>query len=145
MVEPFKMEQLLSNLNHIKRFCSDQKQNAKANEQLAGDCDKLIGVADRIYKMADEFIVFEKLPQNGFFTFLDIATAYTDQIVKQINEEQRVDADLQRMFSGLFLYGEFLPEICEELKSEQNEAHDGPSLMQRANCMRSRHIYRAVK
>lgn len=151
-MEQFKIDQLLSNLDLIKEHCLRNEQ-CEANEHLAADCDELRKSVQTINKMANEFIYFDALQENGFFAFLAIKTAYTNEMMRQLKNEKRIKTDLIELFKGMFLYRDFLMDLYEELKSEESRFEKSevtnqitrPNLMQRAYCMRSKHVYKQLK
>lgn len=151
-MEQFKIDQLLSNFDLIKEHCL-RKEQCEANEHLAADCDELRKSAQTINKMANEFIYFDALQENGFFVFLAILTAYTDVMVRQLKTEKQIKTDLIEMLKAMLLYRNFLMDLYEELKSEESSFGKSevtnetsrPRLMQRAYRMRSKHAYKQLK
>ena len=150
-MDRFEIDQLLFNLDRIKGYARAENQ-CEDNEQLAADCENLSNSVQLISRAANEYIVFDALPENGFFMFLDIMAVYTGDMVKQIENQKQIKPDPIVMFRLFLLYKDFLLDLYEDLKCERNSKKSdlpnepsGLSLMQRARCFRSIHVYRVLK
>lgn len=148
--KPFTLDQMLAECELIRAFCSESDCAANGLKiLLLEDSEKLLKLAKFIHKVAPEFF-FEGLPQNGFVTFLRIATAYIAKIASQIEENNEVDPELLKIFKLLFDCEAWLVELYHDLKSEKESrtAVDRSAeqhLIKRELCFGSKHVHNLVK
>ena len=116
--ERFELDQLIANVKVIKAFCSENE--CDANAKFGRECDRMLQSAKFFHTIAPEFFLAD-LTENGFVTVIRIATAYTDQIVRQIRTKNRIHPHFMRLFKLFSACLDSLPEIYEDLKSEQKE------------------------
>lgn len=148
--KPFTLDQMMADCEYIRRFCSEGDKAATGLKiQLFEDSERLLKSAKFIHRVAPEFF-FEGLPQNGFVTFLRIATAFTSKIVSQIEENRKVDPELLKIFAILFDCDAWLVDVYHDLKKEKEvlattDPSVGQHLIKREFCLGSKHVHRLVK
>ena len=119
-MDRFKLNKLFSNCDFIKNFCLSKK--CEENAKLIECCDKLIKSARLVDEIANDYILFEDVPENGFILFLRVITSFSDQIVNQIKNKNKIDPDILRLAKLIFLYDEWLMDIYGRLKKEANDS-----------------------
>lgn len=110
-------DELITNCDLIQEFCL--QNDSDQNKRLINDCERLVGSAKFVAKIADEY-KFETLASNGFVQFLRIATVFTGQLLRQIKTKNKVEADFARLFRSFFSIGDYLVYIHDKLKEERN-------------------------
>ena len=143
----FTIDQMLAHCERIRGFCAEN--DCEANRQLLENTEKLLKSARFMHKIAPEFF-FERLPQNGFVTYLRIASAYIAKVSAQIEKQNKVDPDLLKLFALLFDCEAWLVDLVDELKSEKESrkltsCSNDQHIIGRKFCLVSKHIYNLSK
>ena len=116
--ERFELDQLIVNVDLIRAFCSENE--CEANAKFGSECDRMLQSAKFFHTIAPEFFLAD-LTENGAATLMRVATAYTDQVVRQIRTKNRIHPHFRLLFKLFSACLDGLPEIYEDLKSEQKE------------------------
>ena len=109
---------ITANVDFIRAFCLKNECEEHLNFRI--DLERLLESVTYFYKVADEYF-FADLTENGIITYVRIATTYTDLVVKQIRTTNQIDPDFLVLFKLCAVLLDALPEVYEDLKSEQEE------------------------
>lgn len=139
-------DQLVENCDLIQEFCLHNESDP--NKKLISDCEQLVSLAKAVAEVAGDY-KFETISTNGFTSYVRMATAYTGQIVSQINEKNKIEADFLKLFRVFPIYGDYLIRMDEKLKEERGlfDAADKSCqhLMVKERGMSRREIYDGVQ
>ena len=137
-----ELDLITANVDFINRFCSENE--CKENTKFGNNLDRLLESVRFFHKIADEYF-FADLTENGIIAYVRIATIYTDLVVKQIRTKNRIDPDFLVLFKLFNTLLNALPDIYEDLKSEQEENNSQVSNcrlhVRKKNAFQSKDIY----
>lgn len=141
-----EFDQLFLDCEYVKRHFSEK--NDEESQRRFKQIDRVLEICELVNEAADEFVIFEELPMNGFRVFPAIMGVFVKEAARQIKANKQMDPELLSAIRGLFLYGDFMLKLRDRLKSEQNCPtfnEPRPSLMQRDSLASLLHIYRVLK
>ena len=136
-------------VNHklIRKYCIENA--CETNDRFAADCDRLLKSAEFVHRIASEYY-FDSIHDNGFVTFIRLASIYTDKIVEQIGKSSgtnKIHSNYLKLMKLVLNYADWMLNMHEDLKDDRkDEKNEGNGLYVRTKSgFAYRRLYESTK